>query len=150
MKRHVLATLLPLLLGGCQTPSPSPVATPDSLTLTARETQAGITRLYQAGAINQPVYSFNPGNIRSHSERLTLRWDGDAVELLHTLARQRGYRFVYTGIRLPLPVNIYVTDTTFSQVLELVRLQTGWRASLLQEGVELRLHFMPPAKGAQA
>lgn len=150
MKRHVLATLLPLLLAGCQVPAPSSTVAPGNLTLTTRETQTGIARLYQAGVINQPVYAFTPGNIRSHSDRLTLRWDGDAIELLHTLARQRGYRFVYTGTRLPLPVNIYVTDTTFAQVLELLRQQTGWRASLLQEGVELRLHFMPPAQGALA
>lgn len=152
MKRHVLATLLPVLLCGCQTLPPATASTstaPGDLLLSAREAQAGITRLHQSNVINQTTSSF-PAALRANSDRITLQWDGDAVELLHTLARQRGYRFVYTGTRLPLPVNIYVSDMTFAQVLDLIRVQTGWRASLALEGVELRLYFGTSVKGAHA
>lgn len=150
MKRHVLVTLLPLMLAGCQAAPVAPVQDSRDVVVSAHEIQAATTRLYQAGVINQ-ISSSYPSEIRANSDRITLRWDGDAVELLHALARQRGYRFAYTGTRLPIPVNIYVTDMTYGQVLDLIRIQTNWRASLREEGVELRLHFMLPVeKGADS
>lgn len=147
MKRHVLAALLPLLLAGCQTASEVDCkpATSNS-DLQANAIQAGITALLSA--INQKAFRLGNG-ITANSQRISIEWDGDAVELLNTLARQRGYRFVYTGTRLPLPVNVHVNNMTFEQVLDLVRVQIGWRAKLVQEGVELRLYFSLPDKGGR-
>ncbi|HEY3592132.1 MAG TPA: DotD/TraH family lipoprotein [Buttiauxella sp.] len=146
MKRHVLAALLPLLAGCQSAPVSSLPSTPDALRQATQERQTDMYRLHQAGVINQ-ISPTVPGHITANSQRITLSWDGDAVELLNTLARQRGYRLVYSGTRLPLPVNIYVTDMTFNQVLDLIRVQTGWRATLSQNGIELRLHFSLPDKG---
>lgn len=71
------------------------------------------------------------------------------MELLSTLARQRGLEFVYTGVRLPLPVDVNVKDMTFENLLSLLRVQIGWRAKLVQDGVELRLYFTVPDKGGR-
>ncbi|WP_435956117.1 DotD/TraH family lipoprotein [Dryocola sp. BD626] len=146
MKRHVLTALLPLLAGCQSVPVSSLTSTPDALQQATQERQTDMYRLHQAGVINQMSPTV-PGQITANSQRITLAWDGDAVELLNTLARQRGYRLVYSGTRLPLPVNVYVTDMTFNQVLDLIRVQTGWRATLSQKGIELRLHFSLPDKG---
>lgn len=151
MKRHVLAALLPLLLAGCQTASEvdcKPAIPNSNLQANANASQAGMTTLLKSGAINQKAFQLGNG-ITANSQRISIEWDGDAVELLNTLARQRGYRFVYTGTRLPLPVNVHVNNMTFEQVLDLIRVQTGWRAKLVQEGVELRLYFTLPDKGGR-
>lgn len=151
MKRHVLVAMLPLLLSGCQTVSEvdcKPETTTEKLQIKVDATQSGMTTLLKAGAINQKSTHLDNA-ITANSQRLSIEWDGDAVELLNTLARQRGYRFVYTGTRLPLPVNVHVNNMTFEQVLDLVRVQTGWRAKLVQEGVELRLYFTLPDKGGR-
>lgn len=111
----------------------------------AESIQSGMNDMYQAGLLNQ-LNSAWPEQINANSQRISVDWDGDAVELLATLARQRGYQFVYTGTRLPLPVNIRARNMTFEHVLGLIRIQTGWRARLTQEGVELRLYFTLPDK----
>lgn len=146
MKRHVLAALLPLLAGCQSAPVSCLTDTSDSLRQATQARQTDLYRLHQAGAINQ-ISNTLPGQITANSQRITLSWEGDAVELLHTLARQRGYRLAYSGTRLPLPVSVHVTDMTFNQVLDLIRVQTGWRATLTQDGIELRLHFSLPDKG---
>lgn len=149
MKRHVLAALLPLLAGCQSAPVSNLTASSDLLKQHSQERQNNLYRLHQAGAINQ-ISPAQPGLITTNSQRITLSWEGDAVELLHTLARQRGYRFVYSGTRLPLPVSVHVTDMTFNQVLDLIRVQTDWRAMLTQDGIEFRLHFSLPDKGERA
>lgn len=148
------ATALALLLSGCQTPPPSQVSCTPAPPLPA-STQKQIQNLQlhnqllqQSGAINTKAFSL-PATLTANSQRVTIQWDGDAVELLSTLARQRGLEFVYTGVRLPLPVDVNVKDMTFENLLSLLRVQIGWRAKLVQDGVELRLYFTVPDKGGR-
>ncbi|MNY55825.1 hypothetical protein D3C86_1918360 [compost metagenome] len=90
-----------------------------------------------------------PSAITANSDRLSLDWEGDAIELLAQLARQRGLNFGYTGVRLPLPVSVHVSNITFENLLRQLETQIGWRATLKQQPLELQLYFALPDKGGR-
>uniref|UniRef100_UPI0011A0F4EC DotD/TraH family lipoprotein n=1 Tax=Yersinia aldovae TaxID=29483 RepID=UPI0011A0F4EC len=86
--------------------------------------------LYQYGAINQqktgltkPIYFDN--------QLINLNWNGDAVVLLGQLATQRGYSFDSTGVKLPLPITIQVKNMGYSDVLDRIQMQIGYRAGIV-------------------
>jgi defect-in-organelle-trafficking protein DotD len=143
-----LAAFAVLMLGGCahDTSTHSLVTPPTHVTHSAQNIQNTTAMLYQADAINQVRSSLFIPRITANSQRISVDWDGDAIELLSQLAHQRGLSFAYTGVRLPLPLTLHVQDATFEQVLRLVRTQIDWRAQLDQQSAELRLYFMLPLK----
>lgn len=87
--------------------------------------------------------------IRADSDRLTLSWNGDAVELLAALARARGQIFSYVGVRLPLPVDIEVQGVTYANLLRIIEMQTSWRATIAQYPGQMVLQFMPAIPASQ-
>ncbi|KWS61270.1 MULTISPECIES: DotD/TraH family lipoprotein [Pseudomonas syringae group] len=132
-----------LLLSGCQSfcekppaaPTPSATAAPvlDRVAL-QQET------LWMEGAIN--TRSTLPTDaIRAQSDLVAVDWSGDAIELLSHLARQRGQTFAWTGVRLPLPVNLKVNGISYANLLRLIEMQTAWRATLTQLPGQLTLAF---------
>lgn len=144
-----LVTVLTLLLSGCQTPPSSQVScTPQSTTIRTQTVNMQTRLLQKNGAINTRAFRLPPP-VTANSQRITIKWDGDAVELLAQLAHRRGANFVYTGTRLPLPVDVNVTNMTFENLLSLLREQIGWRARLTQDGSELRLYFSVPERGGR-
>ncbi|ECH1590358.1 DotD/TraH family lipoprotein [Salmonella enterica] len=90
---------------------------------------------------------YYPAAITSNSQRVSVDWDGDAIELLSKLAHQRGITLRYSGVRLPLPVTIHERDVTFETLLRLIRTQISWRATVTQQPDALEVGFMPPLKG---
>jgi defect-in-organelle-trafficking protein DotD len=80
--------------------------------------------------------------IRANSDRVTLSWNGDAVELLNALARARGQKFSYAGVRLPLPIDIDVRGITYANLLRIIEMQTAWRATLVTYPGQMVLQFM--------
>lgn len=81
--------------------------------------------------------------ISANSDSISFDWDGDGIELLAELSRQRGQQFSYSGVRLPLPVSLHVRAITYSNVLRLIEAQTAWRATILQHPGLLQVNFMP-------
>lgn len=149
MKLYCMLFFVPVVLSGCQFPTKSTAVMPLKNTDTqynAEQISNTQNNLYFSGAINQVRVPFFVPGISANSQRVTVNWDGDAIELLSQLAHQRGLTFAYTGVRLPLPLTIHVQDATFEQVLRLVRTQIDWRAQLEQQPTELRLYFMLPLK----
>lgn len=148
MKTTYLAALAAVLLSGCQAPS---VHTAPALTKASddaahiRTTQQ---ELYLHGALNQKA-PVTPGRLSANSDRLSVDWEGDAIELLSQLARQRGLHFAYTGVRLPLPVSVHVSNVTFENLLRQLETQIGWRATVKQHPLELHLYFALPDKGGR-
>lgn len=147
--KKLMMVLMPLWLAGCQThascqtpPPAQPV--PDNVTATHNTSQ----QLYQNGALNQKAPQ-SPGTLQANSDRLSLDWEGDAVELLSQLARQRGLGFAYDGVRLPVPVSLHVSNITFEALLRNLDMQIGWRAVLKQQPLELHLYFALPDKGGR-
>lgn len=148
MKINPLATLAVILLSGCQASQPdaAPELTPASAGAAhIRSTQQ---QLYHAGALNQKALRL-PGTFSANSDRLSVDWEGDAVELLAQLARQRGLHFAYSGVRLPLPVSVHADNITFESLLRQLETQISWRASLKQQSAELHLYFALPDKGGR-
>ncbi|NWB63517.1 DotD/TraH family lipoprotein [Pseudomonas sp. F1002] len=140
-----------LLLAGCQAfqgkaPADPPVPDPAIVRLVAQQQV-----LWQEGVINTP--SALPADaIRANTELVSVNWNGDAVELLSHLASQRGARFTWSGVRLPLPINVHANEITYQNLLHLIAMQTAWRATLHQLPGQLALIFtpmQPPAGGRQ-
>ncbi|MGP1047162.1 DotD/TraH family lipoprotein [Serratia sp. CY55921] len=149
MKIYCMLLFVPVVLSGCQLPAKSITVMPLKNTDTqynAEQIQNAQNNLYLSGAINQvraPL--FTPG-ISANSQRVTLNRDGDAVELLSHLARQRGLTFNWTGVRLPLPVNLHVNGVTYQNLLRMIEVQTAWRATLHEFPGQLTLVFLQPEK----
>ncbi|OVZ88270.1 hypothetical protein CBW54_09440 [Yersinia kristensenii] len=144
MKLSYLASFGLLLLSGCQAQQAEhPPLQPASISATQLQTTQ--QDLYIAGALNQTV-PHSSGSITANSQRLSVDWEGDAVELLAQLARQRGLSFAYSGVRLPLPVSIHARNVTYENLLRQLETQIGWRATFKQQSLELHLYFSLPDK----
>jgi len=145
MKTLCLTFVAGLLLSGCQMPKTDQAAASwalDKQTTAMARTQQ---QLHQAGAINQKAQRFPPV-ISSDTQRLDLDWQGDALELLAQLARQRGLLFAYSGVRLPLPVNVNARYLRFDDLLHQLETQIQWRATLKKSSNALHLYFALPDK----
>jgi len=148
-----MKTILPaacaaaVLLSGCQainsesvTP-PTPAAAAHVTTQPPR-TALQLQQLWLEGDMSDST-ALPVAIIRADSDRVTFSWNGDAVELLSALARARGLKFSYTGVRLPLPVDIEVQDVTYANVLRMIEMQTAWRATFVTYPGQIVLQFMP-------
>jgi len=150
MKPSVLTAIaVAVLLSGCQlsprSQSAAPAAPDPALVRVVAQQQV----LWQEGVINTP--SALPADaIVANTDQLSVNWSGDAVELLSYLAKQRGARFNWTGVRLPLPVNVHARGVTYQNLLEMIEMQTAWRAELHQLPGQLTLAFMPAQLKEQA
>lgn len=149
MKRLLFAApAVVLLLSGCQVfqPKTAAPAVPDpALVRLVAQQQV----LWQEGVINTPL-PLPADAIQANTQNVSVNWSGDAVELLSHLSVQRGARFNWTGVRLPLPVNIHVQGVTYQNLLQMIEMQTAWRASLHQLPGQLTLAFMPVQMREQA
>ena len=148
------STLIPIIfccaLGGCaQTPletttlentNNAQVEVDMQILEASRKIERMQLQLAQAGAQNQAPKTVPVGAL-SNVQTISLKWKGDAYQLLFKLAAERGLKFVTTGVRLPLPVAIHVHDQPFEAVLDVIRAQTGYRASVMQSANKLTLRF---------
>lgn len=143
MKKRTIATAVAaLLLSACQQPlrhcTTSGAAQNAQKVETIRVQQY---QLWNASMMNTQT-TLPEDSIRTNSTRVSLDWDGDATELLAQLARQRGLEFNYSGVRLPLPLNIHVRNITFQNLMRIIDSQTAWRATTHQYPGLLQLEFM--------
>lgn len=148
MKIAYLAALAGILLSGCQVQQPDNTNLSTQVSDDASRIRSTQQQLYLDGALNQTTGRL-PAMFTANSDRLSLDWEGDAIELLAQLARQRNLNFAYTGVRLPLPVSVHVTNITFENLLRQLETQIGWRATLKQQSFELHLYFALPDKGGR-
>ena len=148
MKKPILpGILVPLLLSGCQY-APASTSTPISTSLSPTPAQIAFKQEQQRLTLTLTEDGWLlPGRITSNSQRVSVDWDGDAIELLSKLAHQRGITLRYSGVRLPLPVTIHERDVTFETLLRLIRTQISWPATVTQQSDALEVGFMPPLKG---
>lgn len=148
MKKPILpGILVPLLLSGCQY-APASTSTPISTSLSPTPAQIAFKQEQQRLTLTLTEDGWLlPGRITSNSQRVSVDWDGDAIELLSKLAHQRGITLRYSGVRLPLPVTIHERDVAFETLLRLIRTQISWRATVTQQSDALEVGFMPPLKG---
>ena len=142
--KKIIITALPVLLCGCQLiPQPQNSITVPAQTFTQPpKTSLQLNELWMQGDLDADT-PLPVATVRADSDRVTFNWNGDAVELLNALARARGQAFSYTGVRLPLPVDINVHDVTYMNALRMIQMQTAWRAALVTYPGQMVLQFMP-------
>lgn len=143
------------LLAGCQqypASAPQPLTSKYGAASSVAITRHAQYQMWDRGIIGMQqneITSLALPTLHTNSDSLSFDWDGDAVELLNTLARARGLQFNYSGVRLPLPVSVHVRNMTFSNALRIVEAQTAWRASINQYPGLLQLTFMKPESARQ-
>ncbi|EBG3215821.1 hypothetical protein FIS27_18070 [Salmonella enterica subsp. enterica] len=143
----LIGVLVPFLLSGCQqAPASTSTSTPSRLSPTAAQIAYKQEQQRLALTLTEDGWLL-PGRITSNSQRVSVDWDGDAIELLSKLAHQRGITLRYSGVRLPLPVTLHERDVTFETLLRLIRTQISWCATVTQQSDSLEVGFMPPLKG---
>ena len=135
-------------LAGCTTPpstqpNPARQVVDEQILRLAAEVRQAQSDLYQAGALDQ-VTPKAPLALASDEQPVTISWQGDALQLLSKLSHERGLSFSFIGVRLPLPVNVDVTDVPLSEVLDNVRAQIGYRADLTRQDDKLVLQYQRP------
>jgi len=143
------APAVALLLAGCQAfygkaPVNPPAPNPAIVRVIAQQQV-----LWQEGVINTSS-ELPADDIRANTELVSVTWSGDAVELLSHLARQRGARFTWVGVRLPLPINVHANGVTYQNLLHLIEMQIAWRATLQQMPSQLALVFAQALPQVQA
>lgn len=152
MKKMLLVTAVAaLFLSGCESPTsviPAKPVPPEKTAQSVSIVRAQQYQLWDENVVNTRT-PLPADTIYSNSTRVELDWDGDAVELLAQLSRQRGLSFNYSGVRLPLPLNIHVRGVTFQNLLRIIDSQIAWRATLNQYPGQLQLNFMQMAKPAR-
>lgn len=109
----------------------------------AQKVQRAQLALAQAGAINE-LAPKRDEPIADDKQRISLTWQGDAAQLLEKLARDRGLSLVVLGVKLPLPINVNLKDSTVDNALEIVQLQVGYRAVITRTSERVVLHFNRP------
>lgn len=150
ISKTVLVTVSAISLAGCANHDKDKQISAQQLVdeqihIQAINIELAQNELYQAGALNRTRYKF-PTYISANSQSVIVNWQGDAYELLAQMAKQRKLRFSSQGIKLPLPVNINIQGATFENVLALARMQTQYRAEIIQRADSLDLQYLTPKK----
>ncbi|GLO32844.1 conjugal transfer protein TraH [Pseudomonas putida] len=147
-KRYPMALVaLAVALGGCASKKPDESAQhliDQQILEASQRIEMAQADLYQQGAINSRVVMRLPSTILDDKQRVSLKWQGDAVELLAALARDRGLEFSFMGVRMPLPVDIDVNKVPYDTLMLMIRSQVGYRADVTQMPGKLELHYNRP------
>lgn len=72
---------------------------------------------------------------------ITLKWQGDAPDVLRHLARMRRLKFAAKGRAVPLPVSIQAEHANFMDVIEDIGVQLGERADVVLRKDALEIHY---------
>ena len=137
-----------LALSGCVTTRPktadnAQIEVDRQILDAARKIQSAQAELYQAGAVNQETTK-QPISISDELQHVTLSWQGDALQLVTQLARNRGLGLSVMGARMPLPVHIDVKNAPYNTVIQMLRAQVGYRAEISQQPDKLVLQYNRP------
>lgn len=147
MYRYLPPLSLALLAGCASAPkqeAPAQAAIIDQQILdAASKVQAAQAELYRVGAFNQHV-AIPDKSEAGQGSGITLSWKGDALALLGKLAAERGMDFTPLGTHLPLPVVVNVTGASFEQVINQLRSQVGYRATIELSDNVMRLQYNRP------
>lgn len=151
VNKLIILSLVPFSILGCSS-NASKVNSETAANAIERNIEASIKQieqvqadLYQHAAINDAKTGIT-GGIYQDGQQITIKWNGDANTLLKQLASQRGFKFLSTGVQLPLPVNINVNSMPYDAVIERVQTQIGYRAGIIVNNSrrEMLLRYTSP------
>ncbi len=149
MKHPTLLSTFALLLAACGS-APPISSTRGAASLVDQQILAAAAKvdlaqlaLYRAAAINREHGNtvVSPGD---PALPMSISWHGDANLLLRQLAAGRGLSFQPMGARMPLPVALDVKDESFATILDRVRSQVGYRATIDISANTLTLQYNRP------
>ena len=94
----------------------------------------------QAGGIS--AVAPRSGVVLVSGNFITVRWNGDAPEVLRKIAEAKGLKFSVSGKPVASPIAIDATNTDFVDVLQNIGTQLGARADVVlkSDALELRYH----------
>ncbi|KIZ49168.1 conjugal transfer protein TraH [Pseudomonas oryzihabitans] len=139
--------LAAVMLGGCASHEQSndAQAVVDQQILEAsQKIEMAQVDLYQAGALNSRVVMRTPPAVADESRFVSVSWQGDALQLLAKVAKDRGLEFSFEGVRMPLPVSIDVKSVPLTTLMAMIKSQVGYRADIGQDAQKITLHYNRP------
>lgn len=141
---HVL--LASACVAGCAAPQPSVDPTARMLDTQFGESAQKIDRLLgeisKAGALSARAQKV--GQVAVTGDLVTVRWQGDAPEVLKRLADAKGLSYASAGRAVPLPVSLEATNTPFLDVLQNIGTQLGGRADVVLKTNALEIRYLAP------
>lgn len=148
MKQTIFVGLAALLAACASAPPPPPIHGGSSLVdqqilAAAARVDAAQLALFRATALNSEHGNAVVSPVDA-TQALSVTWHGDAHPLLMQLAAGRGLAFQPMGARLPLPIALEVKDESFDTILDRVRSQVGYRATIDLSAHALTLQYNRP------
>ncbi|MEX3917909.1 DotD/TraH family lipoprotein [Paraburkholderia sp. BR10872] len=129
-------------LAGCAQPAPidpAAIQMDKQLDESARNIDSMLDKVARAGAISAAVPQ--AGTVMVSGQFITVRWKGNAAEVLRKIAEAKGLRFAEVGRPIASPVSIDATNTDFVSVLENIGTQLGGRADVVLKSDALEIRY---------
>lgn len=130
-------------LASCATPAPPVDTTGRMLDTQLNESAHRIDVLLgdisRAGALS--AVAPRSGVVLVSGDFITVRWNGDAPEVLRKIAEAKGLKFNVFGRPVASPISIDATNTDFVAVLENIGTQLGARADVVLKSDALELRY---------
>jgi hypothetical protein len=111
----------------------------EQLNESAHRIDALLVDISRAGGISAVVPK--AGVVLVSGDFITVRWYGDAPEVLQKIAEAKGLKFSVLGKPFPVPVSIDATNTDFVTVLSNIGTQLGARADVVLKNGALELKY---------
>lgn len=140
---HVAVSLLTCLIAGCaiQTEPVDPTGhmLDSQLNDSARRIDTVLGEIARAGGIS--TVAPRSGVVLVSGDFITVRWYGDAPEVLRKIAEAKGMKFSVAGKPIASPIAIDATNMDFVSVLENIGTQLGGRADVVLKSDSLELRY---------
>ncbi|MGN6232389.1 MAG: DotD/TraH family lipoprotein [Trinickia sp.] len=140
---RVAVSVLACVLAGCATQAEPVDPTGRMLDTQLNESAHRIDTLLgdisRAGGIS--AVAPRSGVVLVSGDFITVRWYGDAPEVLRKIAEAKGLKFSVSGKPIAAPIAIDATNTDFVSVLENIGTQLGARADVVLKSDSLELRY---------
>ncbi|WP_162878149.1 DotD/TraH family lipoprotein [Trinickia diaoshuihuensis] len=140
---RVAVSVLACLFAGCATQSepadPTGRMLDSQLNDSAHRIDTLLGDISRAGGIS--AVAPRSGVVLVAGDFITVRWNGDAPEVLRKIAEAKGLKFSVAGKPIASPIAIDATNTDFVSVLENIGTQLGARADVVLKTDSLELRY---------
>lgn len=106
-------------------------------------TQAELREVNGVSTPNALADKLNSAAQKGNSRLITIDWSGDAAELVKLLALRDDLSFEKRGIAVPLPISLSAKQLPYGQVMDMLRAQLGYRASVYGLPGKLVIEYSP-------
>ncbi|RDU98740.1 DotD/TraH family lipoprotein [Trinickia dinghuensis] len=140
---RVAVSVLACVLAGCATQTepvdPTGRMLDSQLNDSAHRIDTLLGDISRAGGIS--AVAPQHGVVLVTGDFITVRWNGDAPEVLRKIAEAKGLKFSISGKPVAAPIAIDATNTDFVSVLENIGTQLGARGDVILKSDSLELRY---------